>query len=73
MNNENTAAMAEKREMINFLKTNKIRFTTGVTWRQNNKWVPSGNISFSEEINLFELLKIISNPKIVRDFEEPKS
>lgn len=73
MDNKNTSAMAEKREMINFLKTNKIQFTTGVTWRQNNKWVPSGNISFSEEINLFELLKIISTPKIVRDFEEPKS
>lgn len=46
MDNKNTSAMAEKREMINFLKTNKIRFTTGVTWRQNGKWVPSGNISF---------------------------
>lgn len=73
MDNKNTSAMAEKREMINFLKTNKIRFTTGVTWRQNGKWVPSGNISFSEEISLFELLKIISHPKIVKDFEEPKT
>lgn len=66
------SAMAEKLQMRDFLKSNKIRFTTGVTFRQNGKWVPSGNIAFTEEITLFELLRIISNPKVVRDFEEPK-
>lgn len=73
MNNEKKiSATAEKKETLNFLKSNTIRFTTGITWRQNGKWVPSGNISFSEDISLFDLLKIVSRPKVVRDFEETK-
>lgn len=59
-------------EILNIMN-HKIRFTKGSTFRSKGKWVPGDRIETSIDITLKELVGIFSNPKIVEDFEEPKS
>lgn len=56
-----------------FLKNNFVQFTGFRTWKNNGKWVPTGDIMKSHKLSLLGLVNIFKYPLVVQDFGEPKS